>query len=88
MISTLQELTQHHLVMLRRLRQGPLTEFELIREVAEHSGFTVEEAADHMAQWLEELRVDGLAWCGELQNAEGQRIMAAALTKSGRDLVQ
>lgn len=80
-------LAQHQLVILRRLRQGPLTEFELTREVAGHSGFTPEEAADHMGEWLEVLRTDGLIWSGDLANADGQRILAAALTKQGRELV-
>ena len=87
MVSTSKALAQHQLVILRRLRSGPLTEFELTREVAGHSGHTPEEAADRMAAWLEELRMDGLIWSGELSNATGQRILAAALTKEGRELV-
>ena len=88
MTNTIQKLAQHQLVILRRLRTSPLTEFELTREVAEHSGFTVEEAADHIGEWLDELRTDGLVWSGELQNSEGQRIVAAALTKHGRELIR
>ena len=87
MNSTLDELRQHELVILRRLRPGPLTEFELASEVAEHSGFTTEQAADMMADWLDSLRLDGLIWAGTLSNATDQRIMAAALTTRGRELV-
>jgi len=87
MVSTSKALAQHQLVILRRLRNGPLTEFELTREVSGNSGHTPEEAADRMAAWLEELRLDGLIWSGELSNANGQHILAAALTKEGRELV-
>jgi len=85
--NAIQALAQHQLVILRRLRQGPLTEFELAREVAEHSGHTTEEAADQMGAWLEALRLEGLVWSGELQNVDGQRLLAAALTKQGREVV-
>lgn len=86
-VNTSKSLAQHQLVILRRLRLGPLTEFELTREIAEHSGHTAEEAADRMAAWLTELRSDGLIWSGELSNSNGQHILAAALTKEGRELV-
>lgn len=87
MIDTLEALRQHQLVILRRLRGGPLTEFELAREVTEHSGHTLEECADKMGEWLDELRAAGLIWSGSLSNAGGQRILAAALTRRGTELV-
>ncbi len=87
MIETLESLAQHQLVILRRLRAGPLTEFELVHEVTSHSGYSSEQCADRMADWLETLRQEGLVWAGSLQNADGQQIMAAALTKHGRELV-
>lgn len=87
MTNTIEALRQHELVILRRLRSGPLTEFELVREVAEHSGHSYDQAAEMMAEWLEELRVEGLIWAGSLNNAAGQKIMAAALTKRGREIV-
>lgn len=87
MIDAVDTLRQHQLVILRRLRSGPLTEFELVREVAEHSGHTEEQCAENMADWFEELRAAGLVWAGTLTNAEGQRMMAAALTKRGAELV-
>ena len=85
--NTLQQLRQHELIILRRLRGGPLTEFELAAEIAEHSGYTAEQAADKLAGWLEELRTEGYLWAGALLNADGQQLMAAALTKQGRELV-
>ncbi len=87
MTDTIGALRQYQLVILRRLRDGPLTEFELAREVAEHSGYTQEHAAELMPDWLDELRCDGLVWAGALSNANAQQIMAAALTKRGRGLV-
>ncbi len=87
MIDTLEALRQYQLVILRRLRHGPLTEFELVRDVAESSGYTAEQCADNMPDWLDELRLEGLVWAGALTNADGQRLMAAALTKRGRELV-
>ncbi len=87
MIDTIDSLRQHQLVILRRLRGGPLTEFELSHEVAEHSGFTPEQAAENMTDWLEELRCEGLVWSGLLANSNNQQIAAAALTKRGKDLV-
>ena len=87
MIETLESLAQHQLVILRRLRTGPLTEFELVHEVTNHSSHGAEQCAVLMADWLETLRLEGLVWAGSLQNADGQQIMAAALTKHGRELV-
>lgn len=87
MIDTIKSLAQHQLVILRRLRSGPLTEFELTREVATHSGYSHEQCMDNMADWLEELRGEGLIWAGQLTNAGEQKMMAAALTKQGMELV-
>ena len=87
MKTTLDELRQHELVVVRRLSNGPLTEFELAREVAESSSYSSEQAADSVADWLAELREKGLIWVGPLSNSEGQSIMAAALTNRGRALV-
>lgn len=87
MNETIKSLAQHQLVIMRRLRASPLTEFELSREIAAHSGHSVEEAADKMAEWLGVLRNEGLIWAGVLTNANGQELMAAALTKQGRELV-
>lgn len=88
MIDTLEALRHHQLVILRRLRSGPLTEFELAGEIAAHSGYSVEQCAEHMAGWLDELRAEGLVWAGVLTNDTGQQLLAAALTKRGRDLVK
>jgi hypothetical protein len=85
--TTLESLRQHQLVILRRLRNGPLTEFELSFEVAEHSGHGVDQASEKMSDWLDELRDEGLIWAGQLANANGQVIMAAALTRRGQELV-
>ncbi len=87
MIDTIDALRNHQLVILRRLRSGPLTEFELANEIAEHSAHTVEQCADNMTDWLEELRLEGLIWAGALTNVDGQQIQAAALTKRGLELV-
>ena len=84
---TLSSLDQPELVVVRRLSGGPLTEFELAEEVAEHSGYAPEDAADKVAGWLQGLREKGLIWAGHLWNKRGQMIMAAALTARGRDLV-
>lgn len=87
MMDALESLRQHQLVILRRLRHTPLTEFELAREVSEHSGYTMEQCEDNMGSWLEELKEEGLIWTGSLSNAAGQEIMAAALTSTGAELV-
>lgn len=84
---TLDQLRQHQLIILRRLRDGPLTEFELVREIADHSGFTTDDAAENIAAWLDSLMNDGLVWAGSLENHTGQSICAAALTRAGRKLV-
>ena len=68
-IDTIESLQQHQLVILRRLRNGPLTEFELATEVADHSGHSYEEASDKMADWLDELRTAGMVWFGTLSNS-------------------
>lgn len=86
-MNTLEALRQHQLVILRRLRKGPLTEFELVREVTNHSGHTQEQCEEKMAEWLEELRVEGLVWSGTLTNAGDQKMMAAALTRAGIEMV-
>lgn len=87
-MQTLNELRQHELVILRRLREHPLTEFELASEVAEHSGFSPDGAAEHMESWLDALKEAGYIWTGRLYNEKGQFIRAAALTKAGRELVR
>lgn len=87
MVDTVKSMRQHQLVILRRLRKGPLTEFELAHEVAEHSGYSAVQAAEKMALWLEELRTEGLVWAGALSNVDGQSLTAAALTKKGKELV-
>lgn len=84
---TLDALCQPELVVVRRLSSGPLTEFELAHEVAVSSSYTPEQAADHVAGWLNELQDKGLIWAGTLLNRRGQSIMAAALTNKGRKLV-
>jgi hypothetical protein len=87
MMQTLNELRQHELIILRRLRKHPLTEFELTTEVAEHSGYSAEDAAERMETWLGGLKDAGLVWFGKLFNESGQYICAAALTRAGRELV-
>lgn len=84
---TIEDLRQHELVILRRLRSGPLTEFELASEIAEHSGFSREQASDQVVGWLEELQAAGFIWAGKLHNSDGQFIWAAALTRRGKELV-
>lgn len=66
---------------------NPLTEFDLTPEVVEHSGWTDEQAADNMEAWLTELCNMGLVWTGTLVNSAKQNMVAAALTKAGRELV-
>jgi len=85
---TLDALCQPELIVVRRLRAGPLTEFELAEEVAVNSSYTPEQAADCVARWLDELREKGLVWAGSLFNKRGQTIMAAALTSRGRALLE
>lgn len=82
----IESLQQAELVVVRRLRNGPMTEFELAHEIAEHSGFSGEDAADRIGGWLLDLQQKGLVWAGSLSNARGQSIMAAALTAKGKDL--
>ena len=80
-------LRQHELVILRRLRSGPLTEFELAREVAENSSWTAEQAFEKIQSWLESLKNDGMIWAGKLYSSKGQYIYAAALTRRGQELI-
>ncbi len=87
MLHATESLPLHQVVILRRLRKHPLTEFELAREVAAHSGYSEEQAVELMAGWLERLRTEGFIWSGALTNADGQTIMAAALTRRGKELV-
>lgn len=75
------------LIMVRRLRVGPLTEFELASEVACHSSYSPEQAADQLAFWIKELFDQGLIWSGVLSNRRGQNIVAAALTNLGMRVV-
>ena len=85
---SIETLRPHELIMLRCLHDGPLTEFELTHEVVQHSGITQETAAESIGEWLESLRDEGLIWMGQLENSNGQRIYAAALTLSGRELIE
>lgn len=87
MHNAIESLRQPELVIVRRLREGPLTEFELAHEIAEHSGYEEDEAAHRMSQWLDDLQRKGLVWVGILFNRRGQSILAAALTYRGRELV-
>jgi hypothetical protein len=86
MNDVLESLRQAELVVVRRLRTGPLTEFELVAEVAEHSGYTTDQAAERMPDLLAGLQDRGLIWSGVLTNRRGQTIMAAALTSHGRSI--
>ena len=86
--TTLDSLRQHQLVIVRRLRRGPLTEFELAHEVADASAYSEDEASERMAGWLDDLRADGLVWAGKMSNAAGQEIAVAALTRFGRKVVR
>ncbi len=87
MKTAIESLQQAELVVVRRLRGGPLTEFELAHEIAEHSGFSREDAASRIGGWLSDLQQKGLIWAGHLSNTRGQSIMAAALTANGKELV-
>ncbi len=80
-------LRQHELIILRRLRTGPLTEFELAREVAENSSWTAELAFENIQTWLESLKSDGMVWAGKLYSSKGQYIYAAALTRRGQEIL-
>ncbi len=84
---TIELLSNPALIVARRLRSGPLTEFELASEVACHSSYSPEQAADQLASWVEELFDKGLIWSGVLSNRRGQRLVAAALTNLGKRLV-
>ena len=86
--TTLESLRQHQLVIVRRLRRGPMTEFELAHEVADASSYSESEASERMAGWLDELRAEGLVWAGTMYNDAGQEILVAALTKAGREVVR
>lgn len=88
MLQTMSDCRQHQLVILRRLAKGPLTEFELATEVARHSGFSDDEAAARVREWLLELREEGLVWAGSLSNQNGQEIFAGALTRRGREFCE
>ena len=83
----IEELRTHELVILRRLRSGPLTEFELAVAVAESTGYTTDDATDFVGDWLMALQALELCWVGKLFNSNGQSIHAAALTRRGRQLV-
>jgi DNA-binding PadR family transcriptional regulator len=84
---TIDNLRQHELVILRRLRTGPLTEFELAAEIAADSGYTAEQASTRIAGWLRDLKNQGFIWAGELHDDAGHTLLAAALTRCGRQLV-
>jgi DNA-binding PadR family transcriptional regulator len=86
--TTLENLRQHELIILRRLLAGPLTEFDLVAQIAEHSGYTPDSAHQLIGGWLDQLREDGLIWSGKLVNNSGQYIFAAILTRRGRELVE
>ena len=88
MNGTLETLRQQQLVILRRLRNSPLTEFELATQVAEHSGYTEDQTVDKMADWLGDLQADGYIWAGTLSNKRGQQMIAAALTNRGQEIVR
>lgn len=82
------KLGQHEVVILRRLASGPLTEFELSREVAEASGFSESEAASRMSEWVIVLKNKGMLFAGSLTDMKGTSMIVAALTSEGRKLVQ
>ncbi len=84
---TIESLSNPALVVVRRLRSGPLTEFELVSEVACHSSYSPEQAADQLASWVQELFDQGLIWSGVLSNRSGQHMVVAALTTLGKRLV-
>ncbi len=84
---TIEALSNPALVVARRLRSGPLTEFELASEVACHSGYSPEQATEELATWVQELFDQGLIWSGVLSNRSGQHMVVAALTTLGKRLV-
>ncbi len=84
----IESLSNPALIVVRRLRSGPLTEFELASEVACHSSYSPEQAADQIASGLQELFDQGLIWSGVLSNRRGQHMMAAALTNLGKRLIR
>jgi len=81
-------LRQHELIILRRLRKGPLTEFELAREVAENSNWSAQDSFERIKEWLDDLQKQGLIWAGKLSNDRGQYIYAAALTRRGQEIIK
>lgn len=84
-ITTIDDLQQHQLVILRRLRNSPLTEFDLSAEVADSSGWDRENAAERISQWLDELAANG--WI-EIQTAgRSYTYKVATLADAGRELV-
>ncbi len=84
---TIESLSNPALIVVRRLRSGPLTEFELASEVACHSSYSPEQAADQLASWVQELFDQGLIWSGVLSNRRGQHMVAVALSNLGKRLV-
>ncbi len=84
---TIEVLSKPALVLARRLRSGPLTEFELASEVACHLGYSPEQATEEIATWVKELFDQGLIWSGVLSNRRGQQMVAAALTNLGKRLI-
>ncbi len=84
---TIESLSNPALVVVRRLRSGPLTEFELASEVACQLSYSPEQAVDQLTAWLQELFDEGLIWSGVLSNRRGQQMFAAALTTLGKRLV-
>ncbi len=83
----IESLSNPALIVVRRLRSGPLTEFELASALACHSSYSPEQAADQIASGLQELFDQGLIWSGVLSNRRGQHMMAAALTNLGKRLI-
>ena len=84
---TIEALSNPAQVVARRLRSGPLTEFDLASEVACHSGYSPEQATEELATWIEELFDQGLIWSGVLSNRRGQHMVASALTNLGKRLI-
>ena len=86
MNAIMDSLSNPAVVVLRRLRGGPLTEFEMARAVSESFRYSSDQAADQLIFWLQELFDMGLVWYGVLSNACGQNMLTAALTKLGKEL--